>query len=49
MISSFSYDAILSLVCLAQNPSFDFSGAEFNGTVPDAHSFMGGIDKNAMR
>jgi hypothetical protein len=33
----------------AQNPSFDFSGAEFNGTVPDAASFMGGIDKNAMR
>ena len=28
---------------VAQNPGFDFSGAEFNGEVPDARSFMGGV------
>ncbi|CAN0531560.1 unnamed protein product, partial [Ectocarpus sp. 12 AP-2014] len=26
----------------SENPGFDFSGAEFNGQVPDARSFMGG-------
>lgn len=26
-----------------QNPGFDFSGAEFNGQVPDARTFMGGV------
>lgn len=33
----------LRLLCLTQNPGFDFSGAEFNGQVPDARSFMGGV------
>eukprot|EP00752_Nemacystus_decipiens_P007181 g6430.t1 len=27
----------------SENPGFDFSGAEFNGEVPDARSFMGGV------
>ena len=26
-----------------EHPGFDFSGAEFNGNVPDAQHFMGGI------
>jgi len=26
-----------------ENPGFDFSGADFNGSVPDARKFMGGI------
>ena len=26
-----------------ENPGFDFSGADFNGMVPDARSFMGGV------
>jgi hypothetical protein len=26
-----------------EHPGFDFSGAEFNGSVPDARAFMGGI------
>jgi hypothetical protein len=26
-----------------ENPGFDFSGAEFNGQVPDARQFMGGV------
>jgi hypothetical protein len=26
-----------------QHPGFDFSGADFNGQVPDARSFMGGV------
>jgi hypothetical protein len=26
-----------------EHPHFDFSGAEFNGTVPEAKSFMGGV------
>lgn len=30
-------------VVAPQNPGFDFSGAEFNGEVPDARSFMGGV------
>jgi hypothetical protein len=25
-----------------ENPGFDFSGAEFNGQVPEARTFMGG-------
>ncbi|KAJ1433812.1 hypothetical protein B484DRAFT_394350 [Ochromonadaceae sp. CCMP2298] len=25
-----------------EHPSFDFSGADFNGQVPDARDFMGG-------
>ena len=29
----------------AENPGFDFRGAEVNGTVPDAATFMGGIRK----
>lgn len=33
----------LCLLFLTQNPGFDFSGAEFNGQVPDARSFMGGV------
>ena len=27
----------------AENPGFDFSQAEFNGSVPDASTFMGGV------
>lgn len=26
-----------------ENPGFDFSGADFNGKVPDARTFMGGV------
>ena len=26
-----------------ENPGFDFSGADFNGSVPDARVFMGGV------
>ena len=26
-----------------EHPGFDFSGAEFNGNVPDATEFMGGV------
>jgi len=26
-----------------ENPGFDFSGAEFNGQIPEARSFMGGV------
>eukprot|EP00591_Stephanopyxis_turris_P003976 CAMPEP_0195507992 /NCGR_PEP_ID=MMETSP0794_2-20130614/1315_1 /TAXON_ID=515487 /ORGANISM="Stephanopyxis turris, Strain CCMP 815" /LENGTH=233 /DNA_ID=CAMNT_0040634833 /DNA_START=25 /DNA_END=726 /DNA_ORIENTATION=+ len=26
-----------------ENPGFDFRGAEFNGMVPDARTFMGGV------
>ena len=33
----------VAFVIVAQNPGFDFSGAEFNGEVPDARSFMGGV------
>ena len=25
-----------------ENPGFDFSGAQFNGQVPEARTFMGG-------
>ena len=31
---------------LMQHPSFDFSGAEFNGMVPNAREFMGGVKHN---
>ncbi len=26
-----------------EHPGFDFSNAEFNGSIPDAREFMGGI------
>lgn len=26
-----------------EHPGFDFSGADFNGQVPDARTFMGGM------
>ena len=26
-----------------ENPGFDFSGAQMNGTAPDAREFMGGV------
>lgn len=26
-----------------ENPGFDFSGADFNGSIPDAREFMGGV------
>ncbi|QDZ19392.1 CS domain-containing protein [Chloropicon primus] len=29
-----------------EHPGFDFSGAEVNGVVPDASTFMGGINKS---
>lgn len=28
-----------------EHPGFDFSGADFNGTVPDAREFMGGVKR----
>jgi hypothetical protein len=31
------------LISLTQHPGFDFSGAEFNGQVPAAKDFMGGV------
>ena len=33
----------------AENPGFDFSGASFNGTVPDAKNFMGGATPSLDR
>lgn len=30
----------------AENPGFDFSGASFNGAVPDPKTFMGGVGYN---
>lgn len=30
---------------LLQHPGFDFSGAEFNGAVPEAREFMGGVKR----
>jgi hypothetical protein len=29
-----------------ENPGFDFSNAEFNGQIPDARKFMGGVKYN---
>ncbi|EQC37589.1 hypothetical protein SDRG_05185 [Saprolegnia diclina VS20] len=29
-----------------ENPGFDFSNAEFNGSAPDARTFMGGVRYN---
>lgn len=29
-----------------KHPSFDFSGAEFNGMVPSAREFMGGVKRS---
>ena len=39
---------VVLIICNAlqknsQNPGFDFSNADFNGMVPDAASFMGGV------
>jgi len=28
-----------------ENPGFDFSGAEFTGTVPDPRTFMRNLDR----
>jgi hypothetical protein len=36
----------LSALWAAQNPGFDFSGAEFSGACPDPRTFMGGIGYN---
>ena len=33
----------------AENPGFDFSGASFNGSVPDPKTFMGGVGYNTPR
>ena len=33
----------------AQNPGFDFSGASFNGQVPSAKEFMGGVGYNTAQ
>lgn len=33
----------------AENPGFDFSGAEFNGSVPDPKTFMGGVGYNTSQ
>jgi len=29
----------------AEHPGFDFSNAEFNGSVPDPRTFMGGMGR----
>jgi splicing factor 3A subunit 3 len=29
-----------------ENPHFDFSNAEINGNVPDARTFINGLDYN---
>jgi len=29
-----------------EHPGFDFSGAEFNGNVPSAREFMGGVKRS---
>lgn len=29
-----------------EHPGFDFSGADFNGTVPEAREFMGGVKRS---
>jgi hypothetical protein len=29
----------------AENPGFDFSGAEFTGNVPDPKTFMSDLDR----
>ena len=29
-----------------ENPGFDFSGADFSGSVPDPRNFMGGVKYN---
>jgi len=31
-----------------ENPGFDFSQAQFNGSAPDARKFLGGIDRNRL-
>jgi hypothetical protein len=31
-----------------EHPGFDFSNADFSGNVPDARSFMGGLDYNKL-
>jgi len=33
----------------AENPGFDFSGASFNGQVPSAKEFMGGVGYNTAQ
>lgn len=32
-----------------ENPGFDFSGASFSGSAPDAREFLGGIDRSRLR
>jgi len=34
---------LMILLCLLQNPGFDFSQAQFSGNCPDPRTFMGGI------
>ena len=29
-----------------EHPGFDFSNAEFNGAVPDARTFLGGVSRS---
>ena len=29
-----------------EHPGFDFSGAEFNGMVPEARDFLGGVKRS---
>eukprot|EP00966_Prymnesium_polylepis_P226758 5246411-Prymnesium_polylepis.1 len=36
-------DAWLFPLVARQNPGMDFSGATFNGAVPDPKTFMGGV------
>jgi hypothetical protein len=33
-------------VPLLQHPGFDFSGAEFNGDIPDPRSFMKDLNRD---
>lgn len=47
MLERFQYEVRLTIpsltLILQKHPGFDFSGADFNGNVPDAKDFMGGI------
>jgi hypothetical protein len=40
---------LLAATATTQHPGFDFSGATFNGAVPNARTFMGGLPSDATR
>jgi hypothetical protein len=41
-----TYRNVRCHVCPLQNPGFDFSGAQFNGMVPDPRVFMGYVSSS---